>query len=290
MSFLNKYCLQPKLNISTLLKINAVFKEQKWTLDNENMSSLYNRFCTRLSQLASEEQELIIDLTKRFVVIPQREYLKYFMEIIHNPSLFEDSIVKKSNKIYILPLISKEDIGKIKSSSFLWYCLKSTEVQYDSYFAEKKLCFHEGPDGLSSKINDNPHACLLLVDDYIGSGKTAESAVSYCAEFGINPQKIVIAAIAAQRAGVDALRIKGITVYTNTVLNRGISDWYTGDGLAEAICTMKSIEKKLKVAEEFKFGYEKSEALITLSRTPNNTFPVFWLEKGAYGVAPFPRN
>lgn len=289
MSLLNKYCLQPQLNVPTLLKINAVFQEQKWILDKENISGLYNRFCLRLSQLSSDEQELVIELTKRFLVIPQQEYLKYFLDIIHNPTLFENSIITGSNNLYILPLISKEDIGKIKSSSFLWYALKSTEVKYDPFFAQKSLSFCEKPDNLAITINNDAQACLVLVDDYIGSGKTAESAVSYCASFGINPHKIAIVTIAAQKAGIDALHAENISVYTNTILNRGISDWYTDSDLTKAIRIMNKIEKKLQVTEKFKFGFERSEALVSLSRTPNNTFPVFWWEKDKYNVAPFPR-
>lgn len=286
---MNKYCLQPQLNVSTLLKVNALFQEQKWILDKENISGLYNRFCLRLSQLTPDEQDLIIELTKRFLVIPQQEYLKYFLDIIHNPTLFESSIITECTNLYILPLISKEDIGKIKSSSFLWYALKSTEVKYDPFFAQKSLIFYENPKNLAIKINNDAQACLVLVDDYIGSGNTAESAVSYCASFGINPQKIAIVAIAAQKIGIDFLQARNIPVYTNTILSRGISDWYTNDDLTKAIKTMKKIEKKLQVTKKFKFGYEGSEALVSLSRTPNNTFPVFWWEKGIYNVAPFPR-
>ena len=286
---MNKYCLQPKLSPSTHMKINALFQAHEWTLDTDNSVSLYNRFCSRLSHFSLEEQDLIIDLTKRFLIIPQRQYLTYFKEIIRNESLFEGSIIESSSKLYILPLITKEDIGKIKSASFLWYSLKSTELKYEPFLANKSLNFYEGPQNLSNKINSNANACLLLVDDYIGSGTTAESAVMYCTEHGISADKIGILSIAAQRTGIEYLKTQSIMVYTNTVLNRGISDWYTDSDLTHAIATMKKIEKKLNVSSENEFGYKQSEALIMLSRTPNNTFPVFWLEKGQYKIAPFPR-
>lgn len=289
MSLLNKYCPQPQLNVSTLSKVNTLFLEQKWMLDKENISGLYNRFCLRLSQLTPDEQELIIELTKRFLVIPQQEYLKYFLDIIHNPALFQNSIITGCTNLFILPLISKEDIGKIKSSSFLWYALKSTEVKYDPFFAQKNLTFCENPNNLATKINNDAQSCLVLVDDYIGSGKTAESAVSYCASFGITPQKIAIVAIAAQQVGIDSLQAANIPVYTNTILNRGISDWYANGDLTNAIRIMRKIEKKLQVTPKFKFGYDRSEALVSLSRTPNNTFPVFWWENDMYNVSPFPR-
>ncbi len=51
---------------------------------------------------------------------------------------------------------------------------------------------------------------------------------------------------------------------------------------------MESIEKKIKPHKNEKLGFKSSEALITLIRTPNNTFPVFWKQKKDR-IAPFPR-
>lgn len=53
---------------------------------------------------------------------------------------------------------------------------------------------------------------------------------------------------------------------------------------------MKQIETKMYIQDKFRFGYCKSESLVTMCRTPNNTFPVFWEEKGNMKTAPFPRN
>ena len=52
---------------------------------------------------------------------------------------------------------------------------------------------------------------------------------------------------------------------------------------------MKRIEHELGVSEEYEFGYGKSEGLVTLIRTPNNTFPVFWYEPSSDNLAPFVR-
>jgi hypothetical protein len=55
---------------------------------------------------------------------------------------------------------------------------------------------------------------------------------------------------------------------------------------------MSEIEEMLAISSKFKFGYKKSEALISLDRTPNNTFPLFWCKKkrdGESWCAPFYR-
>jgi hypothetical protein len=52
---------------------------------------------------------------------------------------------------------------------------------------------------------------------------------------------------------------------------------------------MEHIEKNLDIPDDYLFGYKKSEALVTMIRTPNNTFPVFWYNKKNEDNAPFPR-
>ena len=49
------------------------------------------------------------------------------------------------------------------------------------------------------------------------------------------------------------------------------------------------IEDALNVEEQFRFGFGGSANLITLIRTPNNSLPLFWLDKGRSHNAPFPR-
>ena len=75
-------------------------------------------------------------------------------------------------------------------------------------------------------------------------------------------------------------------------MNKGISDFYTSEDLADKQCIMKQIEDRIHKVEKYRFGYEGSEALITLIKTPNNTFPVFWKDyktKDGDIKAPFSR-
>jgi hypothetical protein len=53
---------------------------------------------------------------------------------------------------------------------------------------------------------------------------------------------------------------------------------------------MKKIEEKLNVEKKYLFGYKRSEALISLIRTPNNTFPVFWKTYQHNNIVPFSRD
>ena len=52
---------------------------------------------------------------------------------------------------------------------------------------------------------------------------------------------------------------------------------------------MKNIEEAIQVSDDYKFGYKGSEALVKMIRTPNNTFPIYWLRNKKNKFAPFPR-
>ncbi len=286
---MKKELYKKKIDPRTFAQISSLFKQNGWSLDTENPLSLFNRFCERLSILENEEQQLVIELSKRFQIIVQQEYLKLFLDIFRFNENIRKSKITVSKKIYICPLISKNDIGKTKSSSFLWYYIKSTESKYNPIMNSKTFFFEESTSKLVQKVNDNDEAILLLVDDYIGSGETAESAVTYCVEQGINKEKIIILVLAAQKKAIELLELFGVSVYTNKILLRGINDFYKEEDLLKVIGIMQSIEKKLNVSCDFQFGYKQSEALISLNRTPNNTFPVFWMENKGCNIAPFPR-
>jgi hypothetical protein len=55
---------------------------------------------------------------------------------------------------------------------------------------------------------------------------------------------------------------------------------------------MLEIENLIPGGKNFSLGYNNCEALITLARTPDNTFPVFWMKHRIgkkYFDAPFSR-
>ena len=133
---------------------------------------------------------------------------------------------------------------------------------------------------------------VILVDDYIGSGETAVGAINWIVgSYKVNPKQIVILSIATQEQGVQhILNETGVTVYSQYQFTKGISDFYSGAEREDCLATMEGIENKLKVAPQDRFGYNQSEALISLIRTPNNTFPVFWKAKGKEQLPPFPRD
>ena len=86
---------------------------------------------------------------------------------------------------------------------------------------------------------------------------------------------MIVVAIAAQQESIEYLNNVGVELYHSIHSPKGISDFYTSPLLDSKTLLMKKIEKLIP-SKNFNFGYKKSEAVITLLRTPNNTFPIFW--------------
>lgn len=266
-----------------------VFDKNGWH-DKEEHGSVFERFCVLISHLDMEQKKLLLELSGRYIWI---SYAEYAHKLIH---IFENVIGKEMlislKKIIVFPIMKPEDEDKVKSGHSLLYQIRSLKPALSSY---KKIEFVE----ISSynllkdenfKLKNDE--CIFLVDDYLGSGETLKSTLFEIEKNKSIPKdKVNIVAIAAQEDSVRILEENNISYFIDTICKKGISDYYSGDDLNYKIDAMKSIEKLIP-ANNFKFGYNASEALITMLRTPDNTFPIFWKEHKINNIkyeAPFPR-
>ncbi|MFA0815532.1 MAG: uracil phosphoribosyltransferase [Anaerofustis sp.] len=275
------------LNIKEFLKLSQLFKEKQWNDYGEYSNEIFNRFCDRLALFDNEQQALILDLTNRFIIIDDTLYLSTLINLFKENEPFNREIANEYKTWFFSPLLAPCNRQEEKSSKHLYYLTKSGKLKCDPYFINKNITHID-----SSKLNQlrlEENQILILFDDYIGSGETAYSAVSDLVEHGVSKDKIIILALACQEKGIKYLHANNIKCYTNIVMRRGISDYYTHDQLDNALAKMQAIEKVLRVIPKFTFGYNHTEALVKLIRTPNNTFPVYWLENDREKKAPFPR-
>lgn len=278
-----------KINVSILNKLGTLFEEKGWEIDEEhNESSLFNRFCELLNCLSLEQQEFIIDLTYKYQKVSFDEYTKLINETL-NQIVAKIKDFKELKTVYVMPLVPEEDRNKIKSSTLVAYLFQSPQIKYNQDVS--KIDFkvrNELTAKELNKINESPKVKLLLVDDFIGTGETALSAYEFYQSLGIKSQEIIIVSLVSLFSGYDLIRKEGINIFSGKVLKRALSDYYHENELATKMTIMKSIEEIVAPHDDYKFGYKGSEALITLVRTPNNTFPVYWLDKKG-NRAPFPR-
>lgn len=251
-------------------KAKSIFLENGWLFENQPK---FERFCETLAILTNEQRELYFELTRRFLVY---EDISSYRNGILN--VFSKVETKDFLKIYIYPLLSEEDLNKNKSSNFVHYQFRDARFELPND-VDNKLVFLDRPgEGLPKDVNSNENLKIILVDDFIGTGETALGAVKYlCEKKNVSKNKITILSLVAQQKGIDAIEAEDIAVYSNMVRNKGISDNYTEETKSKYLIIMEKVEKLINVSEGYRFGYGRSEALVKVVRTPNNTFPIYWM-------------
>ncbi|SFE87781.1 phosphoribosyltransferase-like protein [Spirosoma endophyticum] len=270
---------------SLLLKIRQKFIQKGWAIEDDHENTCFQRYCSMISGLVNDEQEnFIFDLTDRFLTIEDREYERYFFYSVKN--LLR---AVQCKNIYVIPMIAPEDIGySVKSGGRVAYLLKGTKIKTFSEYKQQTIKLYENIERLPDDLSKDE--IIILTDDFMGSGDTAIKAINHI--FKIKPNlryaKIIIICIAALRTGVELLESRGIDVYATVILNKGISDYYEPSDKIFYLSLMDQIENRIKAPYNYKLGYKQSEALISLIRPPNNTFPVFWLDN-KIAKSPFPR-
>lgn len=276
------------LSSNYLGKIINLFNAQHWDISEEGDASLFSRYCERIEYLKeNDKKDLMLELTERYLWVQDNTYIGHLIGALEKFVLHERNIIN-GRGICVLPLIAPDDYGKSKSSVSVAYDFNNVILRYNNNLSSYKFEVLENINGIVQKI-DNDDNILILVDDFIGTGETAQKCINNISRITKSIEKIFVIALVAQKSGIQLIESLGIRVYADVICNKGISDYYQGKELEDKISLMKDIESKLSIKKEYRFGYGASEALVTMKRTPNNTFPLFWKENSCQSKAPFPR-
>lgn len=280
---------QKELPIQTYNRLLQIFSQKGWPRKGVVGSGYFDRFCELLRTLSDEEQEMLLTLTEDFVWIREMEYIEYFC------AAFDQFILnlppEPRRTIVIAPLLPEADFGNSKSSVILFYIIKSylSELQTE-YRAQNILHNITMQDNLAEfdPALFPVGSLFCLVDDFIGSGETAASAIQFFLDKGVPPEQLTVLGLVALQQGIDYLSQNQIQVLNGMVMCKAISD--RTDGNAERYRElMLGIEARIKVKPDNTFGYAHSEGLVKMVRTPNNTFPIYWFKGKKNPNAPFPR-
>ncbi len=277
-----------ELPLQTLNTLRTIFNEKGWPFTGAFGEDYFNNFCLTLENFSEDQQNVIIALTKEFVWVQDMEYIRLFDSAL---SMFIDTLCKdKRQTIVLSPLLPKADVGKPKSSVALLYLVKCHLIPLQRKYKNHNIIMLDLPNDYSQQINQTlpPNSILCLVDDFIGSGETALSAIDYYLSLGATSENIVILSLVSMHSGLDRIQEHGYKVYTHRILEKAISDRKDGNATYYSN-TMESIETQIKVREDCLFGFSHSEALVRMMRTPNNTFPVYWLKNKKNKFPPFAR-
>ena len=279
------------LSVEMFATLRELFIQKSWPVDDSDGNSMFNWFCDRLSRLNEEQKKLVLELAQRYQRWGNNDYEGLLRDAFAQVQACTDPEIVNASDITIMPLLAPEDVDKSKSSKHVLYLCRSTNLKYDPFGFYHKCTYVEKMQLLPTNINQDPRKMIFLVDDFIGSGDTAELALNSIYQHGIARNKVAIVSLVAHQLGVNKLGQMNVKLFAARIVNKGITGYYSqSEELDTRIQIMKSIEKKMKIRPDLKFGYKGSEALVTMIRTPNNTFPVYWHQSTLFPHAPFPRN
>lgn len=265
------------ITVDTYSKLYQLFEYKGWDIDKGFNTGTFERYYRTLEDLNHEQQNFFLQLSRDFLHIPGDCYTDNLIPAFSN--LIDDY---PKNTLYFTCCLPEDEQGHIKSSATVLYKFKGTTLKQKVDFKNTSISVINNFSSLK-QIRSFQNKMIVLVDDFIGTGKTAIDAVNYARKelpYLKDKAQIAVLSIVAQEEGIHLLSSFGVKVYTTHIIKKGISDKYTGDALVEARQYMNEIESQLKkLKPEFKFGYEQSEALVCMERCPNNTFPIYWYTK-----------
>lgn len=280
------------ISLDRVNKLNRLFTANKWHLTGPGAEELFDRFCKIAILLNSEEFDLFYELAKKFKKIYMDNYPLHCRIALEK---IDNSLIKECDEIHLLPIIKPTDEkrGIQKSAAAMLYPLLRGLIPDDPKFHGKRVNAYNNAADHRSRKDQKKKNLIIFIDDFIGTGDTFRDF--FRAYLKICPpspnDKYICVCIVAQETGIRTISEIGVSVYCSIAIDRGISD---DKALSEqgAILVMQQLEERLNVPQDYRMGYKKSEALVSLIRTPNNTFPIFWRNgklDGKDWPAPFPR-
>lgn len=275
------------------IELISVFKEQNWDIEESisGENSVFDMFCKRLEELESDaDRELMLELTRKYLVVDLEEYGKYMVDVFRKFIDRNKDKIGKMEVIHMFPVQDKDYPAKTKSGNVMCYLFQGNLMRRFAEFRNKRIRIIETFDGLEKYKEDIE--CLLLVDDFVGTGDTILSCINLIEEKGIKKERIKALTLVMQEQGRNAVEEYGVETYSAVLRNRAITDNYSIEEAEEKIAQMKNISKRIKAKKELYLGYKESEGLVSMIKTPNNTFPFYWHEgkrDGKLCVAPFAR-
>lgn len=276
------------ISFKTFSRLYNIFVDKGWSFE-EVSKNIFDNFCDMLGRLNEEQQELILELTENFLWLGVQKYTSELKNIFTKIASDNNRKIMDADTFHLVPLLKPEDIGKSKSSTFLAYFIKGNVRYFESLLNNKKIMVHDNYDDFFRRKDKFQNSIIFLIDDFIGTGDTAEKALSYLVNNSIPKEKVVVLAIVAQNEGIEKIRQMDIKIYVSQNRCKGISDIYSSAEAGMKLKIMDSIEDIINVKPIFRHGYNGSEALVSMNRTPNNTFPIYWLESKKIPKVPFPR-
>lgn len=231
---------------------------------------------------SQKHRDLVIDLLQRLKFLTTNDFRRQISEFAK--TLVESENLSPNDTIISAMAIGSEPDGSESILQTLKHDFAKLGVTGITLSNRATSC-HEFSKKSEYKLNK-----IILIDDFLGSGKTALGRISeIMRQFKGKPitPKIMVRTIFASTAGINKLAEAGVDFKYIHELKRSISDYYPPDVVPQNISTMLDIESCLSRVDgdhkmdECSMGYGGTEMLIAIEDTniPNSVFPIFWWPK-----------
>ena len=273
------------MNISEFTTKISILFSQKQCISSKTWGEEYPNAVQNIIKIAenfnSSEIDLFYDLISRYTICDFAAYNSLTEDALKSIMI---NIPNGVTKVYFFPLVKPSDLQKSKSSHFIVYLYESLISRYPK--SSTSFLFNKWNE--LSQEPQNSNYFVILVDDFIGTGKTAITCANdYVNNKKINKNSILISTFYAMESGLNTVKNAGYKIITLHTMKRGITDYFNKNELQVKYKIIDKIETRQGIPRIYKMGLNQSETLLTLLRTPNNTFPIFWSEK--FVTPPFRR-
>lgn len=251
-------------------QLTNLYIKQKWLIPKKQELKELIDFCDN-----NETKNLIFSLLERFAYLDNDTLnllLNELSDYIINKTGFTENTTQLLSLTYDDEADSSQKIlDNIKHPIYKkgWRQIKTVNM-----FGKSITNFNKGKTE------------IIIIDEFIGSGKTLRGRINYLKKNINGNFKLKCCFIAGIKGTIDDLIDEGIDIFCPLQLDRGISEHYEGDKLKEAENLMLNLELKLaqfinqKDLFNYSFGYGGAEALYSMEgcngNTPNSVFPIFW--------------
>lgn len=260
----------------------SLIKEHSWISSRaDSLTQLILEDC-----ISEGQQSLISDLLGRFKYVSALNFGERIndlvLEIVTNPNFLPDETIIAAMAADSSPDSSQALVQmiKLKLQSNGW-----GDVPIVNVFG---AAFKKSKTGSFKRKN------IILVDEFIGSGRTVVGRVSEIksqfknASIDVN---IFVSVVYSSVVGIEAMVENKINFSCLETIPRGISDFENSEDIASKLEEMINLEGKLSSEHgkyklhDYSLGYGRTESLFGIENgnIPNNVFPIFWWPKNCTG-------
>jgi hypothetical protein len=280
------------LDIKLIGELQMIWSSRQMQFqDPQDKATTFDKLCEMFALLSPPQRALLLTLTRGYSRYTHNSYMTLLISAFKN---LNHQHLGDVDQVILAPLLNPGDdrLRQSKSGHQLLYIAEHVAVKEHPDFMGKKIVNLASPEAIPGHLSPDKKSLIVFLDDFIGSGDTAKSAVQHWQSKVGSLANILVVALVAMNHAVDRLARHNIEVVFAKLIYKGIEENSLILNKMAAYSIIDGIEASLNITAAQRRGYGSSEALISMIRTPDNTLPIYWCTQQRNGTswpAPFPR-